>query len=195
MMIRFLFAAVVFLGLFANAQTSVSFRNECSARIQGGVDVFPWSVARPFPWNNIQGVWMLKDGLKPIYIKAKVVRTTSNRKILKLSVINGASCAKPLAEGVGYIDTSEKNVVRAIINDGVSKYQMKLALFDIKDLHINTYGCEESILAASLQMIGDTQSSLVSFGGLTNYELTPENLMLKKISSDLGSVCKKIGSR
>lgn len=190
-MMKKLFLAFIFL-LSVNVQAqSTSWTNECSARIQGGIDNFPWSVARPFPWADIQGIWKLKDGIVPFYLKTRVIRTTSNRKILSLSVVSEGNCSSPIAQGVGYVDLSEKNVVRAIINDGTSKYQMKLALFDIKDLNIDTVGCEERILAASLQVIGSYPSpNKVSASSLNG----TENIMLKKISDDLGSICKKQGN-
>jgi hypothetical protein len=190
MMSKILTVLIIVFGLTARSEISPSL-GECSSRIQGGVDVFPWSAARPFPWNNIQGVWQLKEGLTPTYLKARVTRTTSNRKIIDLTIISNGNCAKPVARGVGFIDVSEKNVVRAIMNDGVSKYQMKIALFDIKDLVSDTNGCDESIMAASLQVFGSLPPSPgVIYPPEYSTEST-QNIMLKKVSDDLISICKK----
>lgn len=166
---------------------------ECNAKINkgGGVDGFPWSIAKPFPWSDIQGVWKLRDGANPYYLKAKVIRTTSNRKILSLSVISEGNCAKPIAQGLGYVDFSERNVVRAIMNDGVSKYQMKLASFDVRDLEIDSYRCGDNVVVASIQAIGSIRNNRVGLRGITT-ERSSENVMLKKTTDDITTVCRKL---
>ncbi len=170
----------------------VSVTQECSAKIKGGgADGFPWSIARPFPWSDIQGVWKLRDGLTPIYLKAKVVRTTSNRKILSLSVISEGNCAKPIAQGLGYVDFSERNVVRAIMNDGIAKYQIKIASFDVRDLEMDAYTCgEENVVAASIQPIGLVRSN--STLGLLSTEGITENVVLKKTTEGITTICRKL---
>ncbi len=205
-MITKLMALVFMTGTMALAQsisfpvsrisgsTSTSTLDCSAARILGGVDTFPWSVAQPFPWSDIQGVWKLKEGLVPFYLKAKVIRTTSNRKILNLSIVSESNCTRPIAQGVGYIDLAERNVVRAMMNDGASRYQMKLASFDARDLEMDAYTCGDNILAASLRLIGtmkpDSKSSLIT----SEHFEGSENIMLKKVSDDLGSICKKLGT-
>ena len=197
----FFFGMILIFGLTSFAQ-SISFPSaseasqtlDCSAKIQGG-DYFPWSNAQPFPWSDIQGVWKLKDGLVPFYLKAKVVRTTSNRKILSLSIVSEGNCTRPVAQGVGYIDLSEKNVVRAIMNDGASRYQMKLASFDSEDLKMDSFSCGENIMAASLRLIGPSKPSKTSSLLSSENVDGAENIMLKKVSDDLGSICKKLGTR
>lgn len=165
---------------------------ECNAKIKGGgADGFPWSIARPFPWSDIQGVWKLRDGVNPFYLKAKVIRTTSNRKILSLSVITEGNCAKPIAQGLGYVDFSERNVVRAIMNDGIAKYQIKIASFDVRDLEMDAYTCgEESVVAASIQPIGSIRSS--NRLGLRSTEGMTENVLLKKTTEDIATICRKL---
>jgi hypothetical protein len=200
-MAKLFMALILIAGLSVQAQISfpiggtTSQNIECNGKIQGGVDVFPWSSAQPFPWADIKGIWKLKDGAVPYYMKAKVVRTTSKRKILNLSIISEANCTKPLAQGVGYIDSSEKNVVRAIINDGNSKYQLKIALFNAKDLDMDFYGCDDGVvMAASLQVI----SSYPPFNHgqllIDEENSKAENILLKKVSDDLNSICKKSGT-
>lgn len=206
MISKFFIIAILFVGLTVQAQISgfptsfpinpptVAVNPECNVRIQGGVDGFPWSSARPFPWADIQGVWKLKDGVVPYFLKAKVTRTTTNRKILNLMIVSDGDCSRSVAQGVGYIDSSERNVIRAIINDGTSKYQMKIALFDIKDLAEDASGCDEGIMAASLQVLGSLPQSR-SNTLVSAEEGSAENILLKKISNDLGSICKKLGTR
>lgn len=168
---------------------------ECNAKIQRGGDYFPWSAAKPFPWADIQGVWKLRDGVNPYFLKAKVIRTTSNRKILNLSIVSEGNCSKPLAQGIGYIDLYERNVIRAIINDGSLKYQMKIAAFDVRDLEIDSYACGENVVVASIQPIGQFKSNRSSFLGAFDSEPRVENLMLKKTSNDIASICRKLDSK
>lgn len=165
---------------------------ECNAKIKGGgVDGFPWSIALPFPWADIQGVWKLRDGVNPAYLKAKVIRTTSNRKILNLSVISEGNCAKPLAQGLGYVDFSERNVVRAIMNDGTAKYQIKIASFDVRDLEMDSYTCgDENVVAASIQPIGTIRNN--SRLGFRDTEGLSENVLLKKTYEDISTICRKL---
>ena len=207
MISKFFTTAILFVGFTVQAQISgfpisfpinppaVTINPECNVRIQGGVDGFPWSSAKPFPWTDIQGVWKLKDGVVPYFLKAKVIRTTTNRKILNLMIVSDGDCSRPVAQGVGYIDSSERNVVRAIINDGTSKYQMKIALFDIKDLAEDASGCDEGIMAASLQVLGSLPQTRSNTLVSADEEGSAENILLKKVSKDLTSICKKLGSR
>lgn len=164
---------------------------ECNAKIQGGADGFPWSVAKPFPWADIQGVWKLRDGALPYYLKAKVIRTTSNRKILSLSVISVGSCSRPIAQGLGYVDFSERNVVRAIMNDGISKYQMKVASFDVRDLEIDSSSCGDNVVVALIQPIGSIRNHRGLLHG-SETEGGSENIMLEKTTEDVATICRKL---
>lgn len=169
---------------------------ECNAKIQGGVDGFPWSIAKPFPWSDIQGIWKLRDGVVPFYLKAKVIRTTSNRKILNLSVISQGNCSRPIAQGLGYIDFSERNVVRAILNDGVEKYQLKLAAFSVRDLEIDSNSCgDNDVVVASIQLIGSVRNHRSALSSAPEGESEPENIMLKKTTDDIVSICRKLDNK
>ena len=189
MMSKLIFILVFAIGLSGLAQSS-----DCNIKIQGG-DYFPWSNAKPFPWSDIQGVWKLTDDIAPLYLKAKVVRSTTNRKILSLSIVSEGNCSRPVAQGVGYVDFSERNVVRAMLNDGSSKYQMKLASFDVRDLEMDSFTCGQNIMAASLQMIGSAGPGSGPSSYATERTDGPHNIMLKKVSNDLTSICKKLGTR
>lgn len=178
-----------------DSSSTISGWQECNAKIQGGVDGFPWSVAKPFPWADIQGVWKLRDGVSPYYLKAKVVRTTSNRKILNLSIVSEGNCSRPIAQGLGYVDFSERNVVRAIMNDGIAKYQMKLASFDVRDLEIDAPSCGENVIVASIQAIGSLRSSHFTLHRTDDTADRPENMMLKKTSEDIATICRKLDNK
>ncbi len=181
--------AVVVLALGLTAQANIKdLELSCGYNLQGGVDVFPWSVANPFPWSDIQGVWRLSSD-SAVYLRARVINSTKNRKILNVSLINEGECSKPVAEGTGYIDSLEKNVVRAVLTDGIYRYQIKLGMFDAVDLKVDANLCGPSILAATVKIIGKTPKT-DSFHHRVRESQT-HNIMLKKVSDDLNAVCKK----
>lgn len=155
----------------------------------GGVDGWPWSVARPFPWDNIEGYWKLSgDGTS--YIKAHVLSSSSTRKILSLIAYGDGLCSKPYARGTGYVDVSEKNVVRALVSDGSYKYQLKLGLFNSMDVFSDSIGgsCGKNIMAISMQIIAtDTGEPVQS----VDSDMTEaHNMMLKKVTVNPNTMCK-----
>lgn len=176
--------------LAANAETNL-VNPECSTKIQGGVDGFPWSVARPFPWNDIQGVWKISDGTTT-YLKARVINSTNNRKLLNLTLVDSADCSKPVAKGTGYVDFAEKNVVRAILSDDMYRYQVRLAEFDAKNLQIDALACGSTVMASSTQIIGFSgRRPKGQIDAFPPEVAEPQNAMMKKISSDLNAICRK----
>lgn len=189
--------AIMLFCFLAKAESSL-INPECSTKIQGGVDGFPWSVARPFPWNDIQGIWKISEGTTT-YLKARVINSTNNRKLLNVVLIDSANCSKPVARGTGYIDFAEKNVVRAILSDDLYRYQVKLAEFDAKYLQIDANMCGDTVMAASTQIIGLSGRKPKSRGqtvdNLVPEEAEIQNAMMKKISDDLNAICKKAPSR
>lgn len=182
-------AVILSLSWGAQAQASASMMCSDNQKM-GGVDVWPWSIAKPFPWDNIQGYWKLGDD-ESSYIRARVLSSTNNRKILSLSLYGEGICSKPYAKGTGYVDVSEKNVVRALLTDGVYKYQMKLGLFDARDLILSGDNlCNYNIMAVSMQVIGRAKRS----GELDKIPLDPSitethNMLLKKVSVDPSVDC------
>lgn len=158
----------------------------CDSRTSsGGVDAWPWSVAQPFPWSHIEGYWQVGD-LKGSFIRARVLSSNPSRKILSVSVYDEGLCEKPYARGTGYIDATERNVVRALVSDGIYKYQLKFGLFNAEDVNADNLTCGKSIMGFSMQIIGHQDRSPVK------PELTQAmNAMLKKVTVDLPNLCKR----
>lgn len=169
----------------------------CDIMHQGG-DAWPWSVAKPFPWSNVAGYWeLMGTESTEMFMKAQVLSTTSDRKFLSISFYKKNICSKtPYAKGTGYIDITEKNVVTALLSDGVYRYQMKLGLFNTADLAGGDYNlCGSSIMAASIQVI----ERLSPFSSIRS-DLSPsvsasltdtQKVMLKKVTDDPATICKK----
>ena len=164
----------------------------CDIKIQGGVDNWPWNVAQPFPWTTIQGIWKLSSDSSDMYFRLRVTNSNSVRKLLKIEKIANGNCVTPVANGVGYINSDEKNVVRMIMSDKNLRYQLKLAMFDTKDL-ANVAGApvcdgEEQVLAASMQVIGRMGKLRMPLKAASNQA---ENMILTKVTGTLDSICKR----
>lgn len=182
----FINLSLLFFVSFSQAQ------NRCDLAIQGGVDTWPWSVAQPFPWTTIQGIWKLNSDSSNTYFRMRVTNSSSIRKFLKIEKISNGNCRSPIANGVGYISSDEKNVVRMIMSDRTLRYQLKLAMFDAKDLTDSSgssYCSDQQVLAASVQVIGPMGHH--SARPIISDQYGTENMLLKKISGSLDSICKK----
>jgi hypothetical protein len=186
---------MVLLSFSVHAQTSEPDANPigetCNTQTMGGVDVWPWSVAKPFPWNNIEGFWKLGDD-ESSYLKAVVLSSTKRRKILCLQIYSEGVCSKPYACGTGYIDVAEKNVVRALVSDGTYKYQLKLGMFDSRDIN-GVISCSQNLMGASMQVVGRVKNSDAPKLPPIDPSVTEAyNMLLKKVSINIGEVCKKM---
>lgn len=165
---------------------------QCSLTQTQGGDAWPWSVAQPFPWNNIEGYWKLGDQDELSYIKARITSTTSKRKILSLQVLGNGLCTKPTAKGTGFVDAAEKNVVRAILSDGLYQYQVLLGMFDMRDLTGKNM-CTENIMAVSMQVVGRAKKANDNKLGPLDPSITgTHNMVLKKVTADVDELCKTI---
>ena len=176
----------LFLILFA----SLSFaQSSCDFFIQGGVDTWPWNVAQPFPWTTIQGVWKLNSDSSNTFFRIKVTNSTSDKKILAVEKVTAGNCKSPVAKGIGYINSSEKNVVRMIMSDKTLRYQLTLGMFDAKVLANNGISvCGDQVLIANMQVIGQLKYPRKP---INTDQFQAEMMMLKKIPGSIDSICKK----
>lgn len=182
-----MFAVVIAVAVSAFSSTSQA---QCNSNIlKGGVDILPWSVVQPFPWDNIGGFWQL-GGNSSVFLKARVLSSTNRRKILQLTVHVDGLCSKATARGTGYVDVSEKNVVRALISDSANKYQVKLGLFDGRDLATMANGCfQQPVMAASMQLL-ESRNTAGAELILDAAHTETQNLLLKKVTIDTDEFCK-----
>ncbi|MGZ3690449.1 MAG: hypothetical protein ACXVAX_03030 [Pseudobdellovibrio sp.] len=181
------------LVLFFISLASTAHAQSCEdAFLQGGIEPWPWSVAQPFPWDNIAGWWQFGDD-DSSYIRAVVQSSTQDRKLLKIYVYGDGACSKPYAVGTGYISIAEKNVVRSLLSDSDYKYQLKLGLFDARDVS-NSRACSHSkLMAASMQIISRAHSNVSSIKDIqsvpTPLPTDARNILLKKVSADPSVDC------
>ncbi len=184
---------MVSMGSFAQAQLQMCNAGSTTFGGPGG-DAFPWSVAKPFPWNTIQGIWINKDQHnRNLIFVFKVTRSTEKIKQLYAEVYDARECGslnkQYKLKGVGILSSSEKNVVRLNLNNIL----VKLALFKSEDLDINKYVCGTNTLGATLYRLDE---EAIEEGGLVvkDSELTDmesASYMLKKISNSTEYKCKR----
>lgn len=186
----FLILLIMVVCNFTSASTA-NYESGLLCNSEKGGDAWPWSFAQPFPWDNIEGYWQLGDD-QSSFLSAHVLSSTKNRKILSLSVLGDGICSKPYAKGTGYIDITDKNVVRALVVDGIYKYQLKLGMFDSRDV-IGMNSCADNVMGVSIQVIGQAKKS--NYGSIVpidpNISQT-RNVVLKKVTLDVNNACKII---
>lgn len=159
-----------------------------------GGDSFPWSDARPFPWSTIQGTWVNKDPFNQTLVFIfKVTRSTDKVKQLYAEVYDARECVSASKssklKGVGFLSSSERNVVRLNMNNIL----VKLALFKSEDLDINKYVCGQTTLGATLYRLDQPtefdSGLLIRDTDLEDLEST--SYLLKKISNSTEYKCKR----
>lgn len=189
-----LILAVLLSGFFAQAEFfgNLSMPQEnpsCGLSKQGGpIDTIPWSVAQPFPWNTIQGLWKVSDSPDQV-MRMRVVRQDQNAKHLSVDVMSRSQCNGPVMKGVGIITAAEKNVVRLTLTDKEGQtYLMKLAMFDTADLQMDKNLCGQTALAASVITL-DNEGEDDAGSDIKTAEQS--NMMLKKITSSTDFYCRK----
>lgn len=95
---------------------------------------WPWSLATPFPWGDIQGFWKVEQGDFTSYFAFKVVREKSTGiRQLQVKQFDGDTC-RVIATGVG-IERNEK-VLAQMTSKGGTTYRVQLTSFNEKDAPI-----------------------------------------------------------
>ena len=190
-----LILALIFTAAFSQAQGQAdTFPDNdktkigsCGYNTQGGADTFPWSLAQPFPWDTIQGLWKVSDDADQV-VRMRVVRQDQKVKHLSVDVLSRRLCSSTM-KGVGIITAAEKNVVRLSLTDSQGQtHLMKLAFFDTRDLQMDQNICGASVLAATVvHFEGEGEDD----NGLDPKPAEQSNMMLKKITDSTDFYCKK----
>ena len=154
----------------------------------GGVTVWPWSLAKPFPWTSIQGVWTAVGADKSnLVFEFKVTRSTDKIKQLFVEIYNREDCKKAYMRGVGVVNADQKNVVRVNMNNVL----MKLAMFNTADLEMDANSCGTKTLGATFYRLTEPEDSFYeNSSGSTNASQS-SNIVLKKVSNANLNRCKK----
>jgi len=111
----------VAIGAYACTDSSPMIRGG-----EGGGD-FPWPLALPFPWGDVQGVWKVAKGDRTYYIGIR--RTEAKRLTVALIDTNRCSIV-----GIGPGLDNDTTVVAQITNNMTGEiYRVGLYAFDEKD--------------------------------------------------------------
>lgn len=148
-----------------------------------GGDLFPWSLAKPFEWSNIQGVWSpFEKSEHNLTFSFQVTRTTNSINQLFVEIKGDARGSQNVARGIGFISNTEKNVMRVIVGDKM----LKFGFFKTADLSIESAICGNKILAVSAYSLNECEDGKCDEAPEFEY-LEKSSIMLKKISSKKSS--------
>lgn len=180
---KLLIFSLFFFGFLLGAQAapnSFAQPRSCDkASILGDFDHFPWSLAKPFPWNDIQGTWVADDNGAPMYFTFRIVRTAATVRQLVVVQYRDLKSCDIVAKGVG---RQSYNQVRAqLVSRQGEVFRMSLASFHASDLPVGMR-CGPEMMGMSLFTKEDIQ-----YG--TEEELIETPVF--KVSAS--SVCQTVG--
>lgn len=133
---------------------------------------WPWSLAQPFPWTDIQGLWKVEQGDFTSYFALKLVRQKSTgARQLQVKQFDGDTC-RVLATGVA-IERSQKVLAQMTSRAGMT-YRVQLTAFKEKDSPIPPLKSNFPVQGVMVLSMGrlDSQEEMV-------------HVQIKKISAHL----------
>ncbi|WII72660.1 hypothetical protein QJS83_02100 [Bdellovibrio sp. 22V] len=135
---------------------------------------WPWTLAQPFPWGDIQGLWKVEQGDFVSYFALKVVRQKSTGiRQLQVKQFDGDTC-RVLATGVG-IERNQK-VLAQMTSKGGTTYRVELTAFSEKDSPIPPLKSNVPVHAVMV----------LSMGALDNHKIDDMvHMQIMKISAHL----------
>lgn len=150
-MLRILFVLVFLLQTSAWAESNfMDEENPCS-KIQPykGDEYWPWSLAIPFPWKDIQGLWKAEfENGATSYFSLTVVRRDREVKQLKVVQYLDLDNCEVLARGVGR--EYDKQINAQMISSNNLTFRLLMAAFDANSLPKQQQACSGSVVAMSL---------------------------------------------
>lgn len=154
-MLRILIVAALMLQSSAWAQPNYyDDENPCS-KLQPykGDDYWPWSLAIPFPWNDIQGLWKAEyENGSTSYFSFTVVRREKEVKQIKVVQYLDLNKCEVLARGVGR--EYDKQINAQMISANNMTFRLLMAAFDASSLPKQQQTCSGSVMAMSLIPFG-----------------------------------------
>ena len=193
MMLKMIYIFILLFNFQAVANLPTALK--CNGQTQGG-DLFPWCLAKPVPTDEILGYWRSEDD-PYFYIHIRPKNLIENPKKIDLFFHSGDLCSAPLAYGLGFVDTVEKNVIRSVVQDQNSenKYTLKLAIFNSMDLNCFDFH-SQNVMGVSMRLINtNMKSSQASFmlnqrtANIFNHT-NSYNMIFRKIIPDINNLCE-----
>lgn len=155
---------------FDGSQFEVDPAADCAVQpFRRGDDYWPWGLARPFPWKDIQGTWRAETvNGSYTYFSFAVVRSEKAAKQLRVVQYKNLESCEVMARGVGREYDNQINAQMTSKADGVS-FRILMAAFDPKDL-AEPVSCTGAVMGMSM----------IPFGPRTANK--PYNMPLVKVS-------------
>ena len=177
-----LLAAVVVVAGVSFSMKSVA-RNSVGPIIQDDRWThWPWRLAQPFPWSEIQGIWKVDQGSNSTYFVFKVVKQKNGVRQLQVKQVDGGNC-KVVATGAGL----EKNqrVLAQVTNKAGHTYRVNLTAFRASD--VSEQAAKGSIFRDSVMVLsmGDLDQNSNDDMVHTQIMKVSEQLDLKACTADL----------
>lgn len=156
----------------------------------GGVDYFPWSLARPFPWKDIPGIWSAEFNGIDTYFSFRVVRVGSTGRQIRIVMYDNLISCATLAKGIGHESNNQLNAQLV----GVDKRAFKLSVgaFDSTDLPMDMK-CDSMVMGMRLSNFVETENKTLN--SITKLKRAPNAAKLMsapiyKVSNK--TVCKQV---
>lgn len=161
-----------------------------SANTTGGVDYFPWSLARPFPWKDIQGMWSAEFNGVDSYFSFRVVRVGSSGRQIRIVRYNDLTSCSIVAKGTGHETNNQLNA-QLVGSDGHA-FKLSVGAFNSEDLPMDMK-CDSTVMGMRLSNFINSEHS--NFNSISKLKRSVETDQLMsgpiyKISNK--TVCKQI---
>lgn len=92
---------------------------------------WPWRLAQPFPWGDIQGIWLVQKDDFVSYFALKVLyQKDTGERVLQIHQLDATTCEK-IGEGLGY---ERSQIVLAQVTDNTGNtYRLSFTAFKTED--------------------------------------------------------------
>lgn len=136
------------------------FANRCQiTEIQGGIDLFPWSMARPFPWKDIQGMWSAEFNGIETYFSFRVVRVGSSGRQIRIVRYNDLVSCFVLAKGTGHENSNQLKA--QLVNSEGNTFKMAVGEFDSANLRMDLK-CDATVMGMRLSDFNTLEEDMIS---------------------------------
>jgi hypothetical protein len=182
MLRQLLLATLIFVSAGCSLQSQASAKAKAPVQQQGKTNLqsddrwthWPWRLAQPIPWSDIQGIWKVEDGDYVSYFTfRKIYRAGSDVRQISVRQIDPSGC-QVVARGVG-------------IEKGSFIYsQMTSEDGGIYRLNLSVFKCADSPLSTMEQQKCSDSMVVLSMGELSAQNLDQMiHMRIMKVSSDL----------
>lgn len=180
--IRFLQTLLISVSLFAGSMAFADYQPQKTAHKAvleggdgGGSFPWPWSLAIPFPWKDIQGVWRAEKSGRVFYFGFRRVTTNGIENRLAVKQFDNEECDL-MATGVGF--DNGKSVVAQMNTNYGQIYRLSLVAFNQEDAPeppLTNHLSSDHVMVVQISLLGQ--------------QTTDWTMQMVKVSSGLEFKC------